>query len=344
MIFIYILLFIFLCVDCKPVFKFSEINETYLSKENSTIIKGIFVILVFLRHWKTYLQIEPNFLDKLFYLFDGLLGQLIVSMFLFYSGYGIFESYKKKGHKYIIDFIPHRFFPTYLNFSICIIFYLILSFIIKQNYSISQILLSFTGWKSVGNSNWYMFVTFSLYILFFVSFIYKSNDLFNLILFSVLVILFSIFLYIYKPSYWYNTLFCFLIGFWWSYKKDTIKIYFLSNSKYYLTLVSLFCLFCALYLLARKIPHVYIFVSCIFSIMFALLTMKLYFKGSVVFAFLGNHVFSIYILQRLFLIIYSHLGLNKNIYFFLLLSFVSTVIFSFFYDFIFNFFRSKISK
>ena len=41
---------------------------------------------------------------------------------------------------------------------------------LKIHFDWKTILLSFTGWVGIGNSNWYMFDIFVLYILLFVSF------------------------------------------------------------------------------------------------------------------------------------------------------------------------------
>ena len=43
------------------------------------------------------------------------MGQLVVVMFLFYSGYGIGESYKKKGVNYVQQMPVHRILTTLLN-------------------------------------------------------------------------------------------------------------------------------------------------------------------------------------------------------------------------------------
>lgn len=70
-------------------------NNDYLSKDNSNCIKGIFVLIVFYSHLATYF--EPLYSkDFLMLNFRNFLGQLMVAPFLFYSGYGVYESIKKK--------------------------------------------------------------------------------------------------------------------------------------------------------------------------------------------------------------------------------------------------------
>ena len=68
--------------------------NTFLKREQATMVNGVFVMLVFLRHFKEY--ITCGFYDRIFWGVDGLLEQLIVTTFLFYSGYGIMVSLKTK--------------------------------------------------------------------------------------------------------------------------------------------------------------------------------------------------------------------------------------------------------
>ena len=90
--------------------------------------------------------------NNLFFTVSALLGQLIVVMFLFYSGYGIYEQVKAKGKSYVRSFLPHRFLPTYASFAICVFFYFVLSLVLRADYPVRQVLLSFIGWESIGNS------------------------------------------------------------------------------------------------------------------------------------------------------------------------------------------------
>ena len=96
MIFAYIILFALFFIDCKPQFIKNGINERFLEKEQTLPIKGVFVLLVFFRHFRGYVDMDYGVLNHLFVLLDSRSSQLIVTMFFFYSGYGIFEQIKKK--------------------------------------------------------------------------------------------------------------------------------------------------------------------------------------------------------------------------------------------------------
>ncbi|MBQ9280416.1 MAG: hypothetical protein IJ215_05190 [Clostridia bacterium] len=164
-----VLYFIFLClflIDIKYTKK--DFNKQYLSKDTTTIISGLFVITIFFSHFKGYID-SANILDISLSKILNMVGQLMVSTFLFYSGYGICESIKSK-ENYMKHFFRNRLIPTFLNFVIAVCLFLVMDMMIGKTYDNQQILLSFIGYESIGNSNWYMFATFVLYLLTKISF------------------------------------------------------------------------------------------------------------------------------------------------------------------------------
>lgn len=98
---LYLLCIIILCLIGIKVYP-KDFNKDYLSKGTTNCIKGIFILLVFFAHARTSIDVHHWYDNAMFYLSKNL-SQLIVVMFLFYSGYGIYESFKKKRkklHKY----------------------------------------------------------------------------------------------------------------------------------------------------------------------------------------------------------------------------------------------------
>ena len=148
--------------------------DTYLDREQTMAVNGIFVMLVFLRHFKEYIVCGAY--DRTFWTVDGYLEQLIVTTFLFYSGYGILVSLKTK-EGYLQKF-PKRILKIWLQFVIVVCLFLLLNLFVGKEYSISTILLSFAAWESVGNSNWYILAILVLYILsYFGGMLTKKNGL-----------------------------------------------------------------------------------------------------------------------------------------------------------------------
>ena len=329
---------------------FNSFNDDYLSKEATLPIKGLFVLLVFLRHFKNYINPSNNLLDNLFYSIDGKLGQLIVVMFLFYSGFGIAKQIqiKNKDGEYIRHFIKRRLFPVWTRFAICVAFFLITDILIGtvSNYSLLQILLSFTGWTSIGNSNWFMCITFILYLIVYLSYRLFSfeNKRNNLIVLSILCVILLVIMYFVKDESWWDTLLCFPLGMWYAYFQNKIDIR-LHNIKTYLFSLSVLLLSSfGLLLFSVKIDSTgisFIPVSLMFALITVLLTMKIRIKNKIL-DFFGKHVFSIYILQRIPMIIFKDFIDNR--YLFLIVSFIITVVIAVGFDYLCDKFRCMINK
>lgn len=173
MILFYIIIFVVALVGIK-VRKTAVDREAYLSKDSTNAIKGIFIMTVFLRHANQYVNESgydySQIWDKLFVVINGLSGQLIVVMFLFFSGYSVMLSVKKKGNAYINSIPKHRALNTLLNFDVAVLFFLVLALIIGRPLSWSQVLLSFLAWESIGNSTWYIFIIIVCYLSTWLSF------------------------------------------------------------------------------------------------------------------------------------------------------------------------------
>ena len=88
---------------------------------------------------------------------DSMLGQLIVVSFLFYSGYGIMIPIIKEGSEYYLSIHTKRLFKVWYHFEIAIILFIFIVVTLGKDYNISKYMLAFTGWVSIGNSDWYVF-------------------------------------------------------------------------------------------------------------------------------------------------------------------------------------------
>lgn len=150
-------------------------DNDYLSKEQCNSIKGIFILMIFLTHSMYYINASgyeyPGF-DFLTPIITNYIGQLVVVMFLFYSGYGVASQIARKGDKYISQIPKHRILTTVINFDVAVCIFIVLNLLLSRPMSVSQILFSFIAWDSVGNSNWYIFVILICYC-----FTYIANKL-----------------------------------------------------------------------------------------------------------------------------------------------------------------------
>ena len=324
------MIIIFLIFICLFLFGIKYIkngfNDKYIDRNTTTIINGLFVIMVFFSHFKTYL-FYIDIYDKIVIKILALFGQMMVSTFLFYSGFGIFESIKNK-HDYMKCFFKKRFLPTYINFFIAVCLFFVLNIFMKIKYDYRTIILSFFGYESIGNSNWYMLVIFLLYIFTMLSFNFFKfdNKLLNIHLITFFTLIYIVIFNIIKDSYYVDTVLCYSAGMYYSFfrKKIDVKV----QNNYLLSFLFFNLLFFVLYLLQYFTNHnvlIYNFCSIVFVIIIVLISMKFRFNNRF-YLFIGGHTFWIYILQRLPMIMFQNIIGDNYIYF--LVCFVITILLS----------------
>lgn len=150
--------------------KAENVKEDYMSVNMTNSIKGFFLIMVFLSHICGYTSFDNTYLDVPYQTIRRITGQCIVTMFLFYSGFGMMESIKKKGENYINAIPCKRFLNVLFQFDAAVICFWIYRVLIQGNhYSVKHMLLTFIAWNGIGNSNWYIFCVLWLYIFLYIS-------------------------------------------------------------------------------------------------------------------------------------------------------------------------------
>lgn len=248
-----IILLICMLTLYKLKFTKSGISNDYISINNTKKINGIFVLLVFLSHSIQYVNYSGSWYDFYGIFIINKIGQLMVTTFLFYSGYGIYASIKKKGDSYINSIPKNRIWKTLLKFDTAVVIFCIVSYFIGTNYSVKRILLALIGWDAVGNSNWYIFTILIMYIITYIIFKFvKRNNLVRLCLITFSTIIYIGIMRIFKESYWYNTSLCYCYGMWYGLYKDTIEKKLSNNKNYYITFGVLCLIFAISYILKNK--------------------------------------------------------------------------------------------
>lgn len=291
--------------------------NTCLKREQATAINGAFVMLVFLRHFKEYIVCGSY--DRIFWVVDGLLEQLIVTTFLFYSGYGILVSLETK--KDYLQKFPKRIFKVWLQFAIAVCLFLFLNLFTGRVYSIPTILLSFTAWQSVGNSNWYILAILVLYALSYIGGLMTRQDSLTTIIFVTAgcCIYVVVLVLCGKGSWYYNTIFCYPLGMLFGKYEHKIRTLLEKTDTYLMIVVGCAAAFAASYLSVLKC-HGVIWLAVvelrgIFFVLLVVLATSRIKIGNPVLHWLGKHTFEIYILQRLPMIALSGIGMNKYVYF-----------------------------
>ena len=308
-------MYLLICLyGIKPHFKSSY---NYLSREVTTSVKGVFILMVFFSHFNSYVQYN-NFFDKLYLLPFSLIGQAMVTMFLFYSGYGVMEQIKNREN--YVDSIPvNRILSTLFNCAVAVIIYAVLSLILKEKLTIKAFLLSLIGWESLGNSNWYIFAVLCMYLSTYISFKVFSKDhikaaVLNL---AITILYIAIMRYIaHKPMYWHDTVLVYSLGIFWSLYRVAIEKCFKNNI---VCLILLFAMIASYYLI--RTPYIK---NIVFTLGFLIFTYRIAI-GNKILNWCGNYLFEIYILQRIPMIILTEVGyMNTHTY----VSFVICILFT----------------
>lgn len=325
----YLILLLIIIFSTK--FYKKDFNDKAFNRTHTLCINGIFVVLVFLRHITDYFDVF-SIPSPLYNIIDPGLEQLIVTTFLFYSGYGIMESIKNK-ENYINSQLPKRIKRIYLNFLLVVLTYLIVNIFLEIKYDIKTVILSLFAFETIGNSNWYIFVIVFMYLITYICFKHLKKIKISLLTSTLSIILFIILLMIFKENYWYNTAICFPLGLWFSYYKDKIlKIITTNNFIYLISLIISILIFYTFYKLHYINVLYYFFWDISFLSLIILISLK-FEVSSKILLFLGNYTFYIYILQRLAMIILN--SFNLNIYVYIILSFTLTIVLALIYKKVF---------
>lgn len=302
----YLLIFAILIVGVR--FRHRYLHGDYIDVPHANAVKGFFILLVFASHIQGFLLRNGyayTSLDRVFVGANAWLGQLIVSMFLFYSGYGVMESIRKKGSSYVDDLPKKRIAVVLLDFDIAVLVYVLFNLLFSHFPGWKTVLLSLICWESVGNSNWYIFVILLCYVSAYVS--YKFISRLNIIFIFFLCAVIAAILSFAKPFWWYDTIMTFPIGMLFSLHRNLIER--LLSRHYTLTLLSLVLIF----LCVRQSSYVFPFLwhglrsnmlSGLFVLIIVLITQKCE-VSSAALTWCGRNLFPLYIYQRLSMMIWQ---------------------------------------
>lgn len=339
--FVFFIIVLLLSLHAFRIAPEETIDKGYLSRETTTAIKGIFISLVFLSHVSTYVHMESAS-DTIYYAVKSYLGQFVVAYFLFASGFGIMESIKRKGQPYIKRLPTKRIGKTLLHFDMAVLLFLLLDLAIGTKLSIQQIGLSLIAFTNIGNSDWYIFAILGTYICTWIGFslVGKKSNLAGMLLSSALIALFVLWQYfIGRPDYAFNTIICYPLGMTWSLIKPKFDTFIQKNNteiKYWILLTLCFIVYAMLD--GHKNSRIlwYQFSVVFFVILILLLSLKLNFNNAFT-QFMGTHLFSIYILQRIPMNLLAHFSVNiaaPHVY--VIICFLSTIVFALLFDKISN--------
>lgn len=310
----------------------SSVERDYMSIKMTDSIKGFFLCMVFFSHICGYTDFSHPTLDAPYQLIRRITGQCIVTMFLFYSGYGIMESIKKKGQNYIKGLPIQRFLRVFLLFDCAIIVFLIYRYLTGVHYSSKKIFLTLVGWDSIGNSNWYIFCILWTYIFTYITFSVYKHEFTKAVIgvFVLSVFYMAILCKMGKDYWWYDTILCYFIGMLFSLYRSQIELCI--NNSLASWIFHLFIFGVGFMIAYQYKSNFIIYQLQMFCFVATIITFTMRFVvDSTLLQWLGRNLFELYILQRLpmmilkpFILTNESTSITKYIY--VLFCFIFTLI------------------
>lgn len=272
-------------------------NGDYLSRDTTAAVKGVFILLIILSHSMNYMT--PN--DGIDYqVFEGIikkLGQLVVVMFLFYSGYGVACGVQRGGADYVRSIPRHRIGGTLVNFDIAVLVFALTGLALGKIYGVGQWLLSLVAWEGMGNSHWYIFTIVVCYAITYIACRLSRKAKSRVVLHFALAALYVVTISQVKEGVWYDTVMSYPAGFALGVYRERYEE--LMDRHYYKLLCGLLVLFVVLY--AVKADYLALRYNAL-GVVFALLVLTLSRQltlGNAVLRWCGTLLFPLYIYMRL---------------------------------------------
>ncbi len=285
-----------LCVCALLGLKLRKDCPDNLGKRDTTIINGIFVILIFLSHSTQYLPMSQAIPDRLYVKFQNFHNQWVVTTFLAFSGYGVMHQLQAKGAEYLKGFPQNRLLKTWYHFAIAVALYVVLNLILKISYPTWDTVLSFTGLTSIGNSNWYVFTILILYAVtyLFARFASLRGERLVWVMGVFCVVFVAVSHLTGLPSRFCSTVCSYALGMgvYW-YREKLLRFFYEKKWSVIFPALGL----AATYFF-RENDYIMNFNSCCF-VLCVVWFMSNFSMDNKFLNFIGTHAFSIYILQRI---------------------------------------------
>ncbi len=300
-------------------------DSIYLSKEHTSCLRGFFALLVVAHHIYQNIGLTKTYLlGEILHL----CGTLSVAVFLFFSGYGLMLSSSK--NNYIKKFFRNRFLPLYCFYVVLIIVYTIWKLFLENSFSSSLVIHSFLFGATVVEFGWYLQTTFILYLIYLLVFRFIKSQKLRIVFIFISCFIYFVACYILRlGSWWYQTIFCFVFGMIYCYKKTLFDAILAKRSWL------IFGLSGALFLAFAVFNRVFPAVSVLYSFFFVCFTISISYVlcktrviNNPVLSLLGKYSLEIYVAHGLFIKFYK-LGIINNRFVYLVVVLVGTAIVSF---------------
>lgn len=316
----YLIAFAALC--CWKM-KVSGFREGYLGKEQTDALKGIFAMLIFFSHLRAHIALESQG-DILYSAVFTRLGQMTVVPFFFYSGYGVIQGIKNKPG-YAKGFLKNRVLKYLVGYNIVTLTLGVIYFCIGMTYPPENYILAWSGYLTpyglTGSGAWYIFVLLVLYLItaaiFFVfrkmqqSSGRKFERTVCLAVFLLSLAFMAVLYAMGKEEYWYNTILAYPFGIFYGILQNSIDRR-MKKLWVWILVIAAVCVAAGLILISGfKDAISYSVMGFLFVLVITFVTMRVRIQNPIL-QWIGGLSFGVYILQRSFMILFEHFGLDQN--------------------------------
>lgn len=328
----------------SSIYGFGSYNTEFLSKKTTDCIKGLSILVVILHHISLRMQHPGSMLIYTKF------GYLAVSMFLFFSGYGLMIS-KLKKQNYFKGFFSKRLSKVYIPFIIINMITLIaLVAIYNANFNIKQIIFNILGLSLIDSTQWFVITIMVFYVFFYLSFRFLSLKVAPHVLLALTgIYFFSLLLFAFRFQWIYNTAFCFPIGVYTALHYDSFMNFI--KKHYIFCLIPSLVLFLIFFSLGNLIPSIFMSLcNTISSVLFVFVILLFLFKvklNSKPLLFISTIAYELYIIHMKIMVPYFnfvHLKGSYTVYIYLIITILVSFMFSKFFKLIRFDKKAKLTK
>lgn len=246
--------------------KFSgkRFNDGFLSLEQTKAIQGFLAICIMLHHiaqktCASWIQPQTRIVHGLDMFVP--IGYLLVSIFLFFNGYGVYKSYHTK-ENYLEGFIKKRILPVVLALYTTTVIFFIARLLVGEKMDAKQVILYLTSIQLCNPNTWYVIVLPFFYLAFYFSFKFIKKDGLAVLATTAFVVFYMLLGtridhndYWIRGEWWYNCVFLFPVGIIFAKFEDKIIPHL--KKHYWVYLVAALLLFYPLYIYSGFICNIF---------------------------------------------------------------------------------------
>ena len=249
----------------------------------------------------------------------------MVVPFLFYSGYGVMESIKRKGLTYVKGLPKNRILKVLLIYEFVNVFKILVKLILNGGIGLDYIILSTLSWY-----DWYVFAILLLYIFTYLAYlVFRDRNNYILVVLSVVILTagyITIFYLLDRSRYFYDTVLCYSVGLLWSIYKEKLNKIFAKNYIFYPAFIILGLLALVLKFKLQQYEVVVFITYGIIAVLLVLFTKKVQINNPIL-NWGGVHLFDIYLVHRIPMDIFYALKINLiNNYLYMGLCIICTIV------------------